>query len=246
MGLRSGIVLGSLFVLVGLGGALSGSEGGDRLSAPSPAVAECSVDLEKGYYPPHDLPSGASTNELACFAWREFIALNWPAVQQTFQPNTRGVPDATATFASSGARDFYDKGGRLVWETYKHKVEMFPGGGKSPSASYDTKPVYSYDVQVSIGKNSQGGKADVNLFNNVDEATEITQNHLFFPATPPNPGKSDGETAVDKDIQVLFEVKLNRREYDYIYKNSFYQASPAFNAATNTKNYLMGMARRSR
>ena len=71
---------------------------------------------------PPDFPNGASNATLqqaATFAWQEFIALNWPAVNQTGGPNQRDMPDTTKFFG--------DQSVPLVWQTYRAKVEIFPG-----------------------------------------------------------------------------------------------------------------------
>ena len=50
---------------------------------------------------PDDIPGGAPNadqTEAAIFAWKEFIALNWPAVEQTGAVGTRGKADATIEF----------------------------------------------------------------------------------------------------------------------------------------------------
>src|ERR1043165_6082455 len=55
------------------------------------------------WLPPSDINGGAASATLqdaSLFAWQEFIALNWPAVNQTGQVNTRDVPDSTAIFGS--------------------------------------------------------------------------------------------------------------------------------------------------
>ena len=46
------------------------------------------------------------------FAWRAFIALNWPSVT-----GERGAPDRAKTLGDSGPR---------VWETFKSAAETFP------------------------------------------------------------------------------------------------------------------------
>jgi len=58
---------------------------------------------------PADIPNGAPNATLqqsAAFAWQEFIALNWPALQ-----GQRDVPDTSQKF---GAGD-----GLLVWESFR-------------------------------------------------------------------------------------------------------------------------------
>ncbi|HLW93054.1 MAG TPA: hypothetical protein VKS78_17365, partial [Roseiarcus sp.] len=50
------------------------------------------------------------------FAWRAFIALNWPAANDA---TTRGAPDRAKAFGDPGPR---------VWETFKSAAETFPVG----------------------------------------------------------------------------------------------------------------------
>jgi len=66
---------------------------------------------------PADEDGGAFDNGLvnaAVFAWNESIALNWPA-----QPRTRDI--------AAGERFFGTVPGLLVWETFRAKVEVYPG-----------------------------------------------------------------------------------------------------------------------
>ena len=65
------------------------------------------------------------------FAWRAFIALNWPSLPAAAH---RGVPDRSKSLGDEGKR---------VWETFKSDYETFAidDDGKraalSPSTSYD-------------------------------------------------------------------------------------------------------------
>ncbi len=67
---------------------------------------------------------------LADFAWRAFIALNWPSA---LEPERRGEPDREKILGDSGKR---------VWETFKSDAELFvvDGDGRriapAPWASY--------------------------------------------------------------------------------------------------------------
>src|SRR5262245_38123221 len=50
------------------------------------------------------------------FAWRAFIALNWPSLTD---PGHRGEPDRARTLGDQGPR---------VWETFKARYELFQAG----------------------------------------------------------------------------------------------------------------------
>ncbi len=146
--------------------------------------------------------------QLANFAWREFIALNTPAGSL---PANRGIPDATKSFVTSGNPDFYSSGkvsgqlgtNLLVWETYAHRSELFPAS--SPQTSPFAKaPSYSFTNTPTFGSGV------LQLYNNLDEASQIGQNIIFFPKNPPTPSSNPFE-----DDQLLFEAKVNELEYNY-------------------------------
>ena len=184
--------------------------------------------------PPQDIPGGAASATLqsaAVFAWQEFVALNWPAVPQNGQLNTRDQPDPKALFGDpkySGAQ----AAGPLVWHTFRHKVEIFPGTGKPhgytdpPDASkyfgYDDPPKYVYG-------NGEippfGAASQTTPWINLDEQSEIGLDTMYAGNAPtePFPGQ-----------QVLFMAKANRAEYAYIAVNGWWVQSPApFNPPPN-------------
>src|SRR5207253_10413628 len=77
---------------------------------------------------PTDLPPlGARTQhtltEAAVFAWQQFIAHTWPAKAQTGEMNCRDEPDTSRRYGMKGST------GQVVWETFRHKTEHFPGRG---------------------------------------------------------------------------------------------------------------------
>jgi len=148
--------------------------------------------------------------DLATFAWLEFISAVAPNAA-----GRRGVPGGS--FAASGGGG----AGPLVWETYQHRTELFPcnvsGGNSAPTPPQPWGAPPKYVTTVS-GSNPQlcssitlpaGGALP---FNNLDEANQIGQNTLFFPAVPGNPQPTT-------DAQVLFEAKVNQYESDYVNAN---------------------------
>jgi hypothetical protein len=100
-------------------------------AGPAPPAAAGSADLAPIVSP--DRMNDAPTNSreaLANFAWRAFIALNWPSLSDASE---RGEPDRSEALADSGRR---------VWETFKSDYELFQvdkdGGRAAPApwASY--------------------------------------------------------------------------------------------------------------
>lgn len=180
------------------------------------------------WLPPTDIKNGAASASLqdaAVFAWQEFIALNWPAVPQTGQVNTRDQPDPTVPFGNST--------GPLVWHTYRHKAEIFPGMGQPPgypgsTAStyygYDAPPQYIYAngeipsfASLSGPTPTPTGSPSPAPWINLDEQSEIGLDTMYagtLPSTSPFPGQ-----------QILFLAKANRAEYTYVAANKWWDGS---------------------
>src|SRR6202451_1606748 len=96
---------------------------------------------------PSNLPPGATITDAAVFAWQEVIALNWPAAKQTGKSGStpRGLPDNSKRFGtdSSGTDQASQP---VVWETYRGKVETFPGVGDPPGYPNGPSQDYGFDV----------------------------------------------------------------------------------------------------
>jgi len=214
------------------------------------------------WLPPTDIPGGAASASLqnaSVFAWQEFIALNWPAVAQTGQVNTRDQPDPTVPFGSSTRP--------LVWHTFRHKVEIFPGMGQPPGYAgsnastyygYDAPPQYIYQANSTpnpdngqpwiIPSNGQipsfaslGGSTPAPTPNaspspvpwiNLDEQSEIGLDTMYAGALTSANLPFPGQ-------QILFLAKANRAEYSYVAANKWWDGSAP---GTATANYIAGFA----
>lgn len=154
---------------------------------------------------PNDLPRTATLEQVAQFAWQEFLALNWKAsIDSTHPPsatNQRGNPDPgwNYTMAAPASPD------PLVWQTFAQTTELRPNGPlTTPWASLGI-PVYSYFTPP-----VQGTPTSVNnLWNNLDEDNEIGSCDIYARySTQPAP----------KEL-VLFQVRVNQDEYEYLRLN---------------------------
>ena len=184
---------------------------------------------------PEDISGGApnaNQTQAAAFAWREFIALNWPAVEQTGELGTRGKAAATLKFGQKSTDH------HLVWETLRTKVEIYPGAGSatvtpngyvddaSKDYGYDAPPDYRYNpsnvggytglepgqVPPDVGQQPVATPAFVNL----DEDNEIEEDAMFAgaSASSPFPGQ-----------QFLYIAKANRAQYTLIAGNKWWYHS---------------------
>lgn len=165
---------------------------------------------------PADIPGGApsaSLEDAARFAWQEFIALNWPALT-----DTRDTPDNTMLFGDSSFT------GPLVWHTFRHKVEIFPGRLNPPGFVDDESqdfgygavpPVYRYGSQFGDGSGfvepCPGQEAvDTPSFINLDEISQIGLASMFAGISPE---LSDNNSVPQL---VRFLAKANGVYYNYV------------------------------
>lgn len=163
---------------------------------------------------PSDLATGLSHTDYATFAWRSFFALNNMA--KTPLPANRGVGNPGSSFADSGKVS--QSPNPLLWQTFAHRSELFPAVGFNhvggPTLAFGSGPQYTYTQFLKNGIRVAPG-ADFTLYNNLDEATQIGQNAIFFPVNPPNVAKAGGNYAPSNDSQILFEAKANPVVYEY-------------------------------
>ena len=184
---------------------------------------------------PHDVPAGSSATiaELATFAWQEFIALNWVAMDPA-STGVRGRPVAPTDPTSGFLGVEPDANGNyplVVWQSYRHKNELFPYG-KSADTSFDSpQPTYTYKVQPTPA--TGGAVPSFNLFNNLDETSQIGLANMYAhadsevepPSTPniliPPSGIITGTPGQASGIRVAYEAKVNRSVYQYLVANNY-------------------------
>ncbi len=252
------IVLASLFIYA------CGSKDtikDDNTSIPPTTSNPSGFFTSTAYQVPHDAPAPVSSDStqltaLATFAWQEFIALNWPSNYTTTTP-TRGKPDTTQT-----ALDFALPGnnGELVWETYKHRVEIYPmanSSGDYPNypSSFNNVPQYDYPgvdggsipecgaYNATTGMwavNTQSTLSSVSLFNNLDETSEINLCTLFTDGDPNAPGAAPASSTAlymglpKQPRRFIYEAKANQVMSDYIMSNNYYKQTIRATAQQNT------------
>jgi hypothetical protein len=183
----------------------------------------------------------ATPDQAVAFAWQEFIALNWAATDQKGELNNRDTPSAQCAFGDPKCT------GPLVWETFRGKVEIFPGAGLPPgypgqqgdlSFGYDALPEYHYQQPVAACDPSQASESTPWV--NLDETSEIALANMYAGAAAGN--ESPGNSAPNL---IRFLAKANRSQFAYVAANSdpedqakqWWYAIPA-DVVTATKAYL--------
>jgi hypothetical protein len=184
---------------------------------------------------PADLDATAGLPQAAVFAWQEFIALNWPAKQQTGGLGQRDSANTSVPFGSPTT-------GPLVWHTFRAKVEIFPAPDSQPngyvnnaaqSYGYDALPKYVYSTRIipaDSADSANAGNANYQVpWINLDENDEIGQDAMYA-------GNAQGQAFPGPLI--LFMAKANRNEYNYVAANNFYNPSAAAPAQAASKAYV--------
>ncbi len=210
--------------------------------APSPTPAFSSTV-------PTDIANPADPQQAATFAWQEFIALTWPAMTNPtpapgISPYCRGLAAASATSGSASASAV------TVWETFYHRDELYPtyataSGNTLPDPN--AIPNYLYDPAVAPATPT----TDQTLFNNTDEASEISLAHMYY--TPgaqkvdalkqqypqPTPAQQGLIKAAAIQAGLVYEAKGNPVIYNYLQQTGFNNAAPRRNARTQAVNLIM-------
>jgi hypothetical protein len=172
--------------------------------------------------PNFDVNDPSNLQEAAAFAWQEFIALTWPAPAQGPTSFPRGVPltDGSVPYGKPGPT------GQVVFETFRHRVETFPGAG-NPNGYDTTKPDYgfssipSYNYQMPIPPAKGITPPAIPPFNNLDEVTQISLNAMYAGAVDPHPQRG-GNSATSQTEKILFQAKVNQVQYQYVAANQYW------------------------
>lgn len=159
------------------------------------------------------LPADAALSDQAnmnCFAWQQFIALNWQA-----SATQNGQPDTSVTARSFGAPSATAP---TVWETYALSSNVFrpnaatplPFNGASRKAAARAKPGRAPFVR--------GAAAEDALVDIYQAFTDLK-----------------GWITAQNGMPTYYEKRMNVEEYDYIVNNRLYDANAQWQRiASNT------------
>jgi len=150
--------------------------------------------------PPSDVPANASPEDLAKYAWQQFLALSWKAGYP--QSGQRGLPDPNWSYSTPGAFPAL-----MTWQTYAQTTELRPNTPLTTPWAQLGIPQYSY--KDPIAKDPKNPNAKNNLWNNLDEDNEIGSCDTY--------GQYKNQS--NPKQLVLYQVKVNKDEYEYIRTN---------------------------
>jgi hypothetical protein len=222
-----------------------------RLAATAPGSA-----FPLGPKIPTDIADPSDPQQAATFAWQEFVAVTWPAAaapspQTGLSPYLRGQPSPTQVSGQTGA------GGVTVFDTYYHRVELYPSySSGTGNVLPDPNAIPNYNYAGFSGKQpfTPAPGADLTLFNNLDEASEISLAYMYhtplaakadalFKAYPnPTPAQQAQIAAANIQAGLVYEAKGNGVIYDYLKTNSFNNRVPRSHALRQSIAQISNMA----
>ena len=153
------------------------AQGGARVVSPDRIEDVPSLKADEDKFP-----------ELDNFAWRAFIALNWPSLTD---PAHRGVPDRAKTPGDPGPR---------VWETFKARYELFQVG--SDGRPIAPQPWATYDAANPCGAAVNGRAKTLATF---DPFMDFNQ--FAMPGVAVNPLVAQNRT------YTRYETRINEPQY---------------------------------
>ena len=179
----------------------------------------------------------AGQDEFNCFAWQEFIGLNWPA-----SATMAGQPDTTAPLSRLGAPSRTGAPAPVVWETYALDTDIFrplaappgPFGGEParPAVALATSPAAA---ALARRPRARGFAFFVgpHVLHRISKIT--TRAPAVARRTTMRAGPTTSDTSVfqaftkswltGQNGQVTFyEVRTNKEEFDYIVGARLYDA----------------------
>lgn len=145
-------------------------------------------------------------------AWDTFIALNWPAPSPIVE---RGVPDPQniiGGFVDVGeGKPTPSPNGPTVWETFKDTNDIYLPSAERPT-SFDTPESIPPPCKDLAAANPGAARRTLMLTSKFGELVRSDK-------------QADGHRLVDQNnMNVWYEVKLNRVYYDYVVSNGFYNS----------------------
>lgn len=188
-----------------------------------------------GSTPPTALPPDTGLEQASLFAWHQFVALNWPAecTGPDDQNCHRDTPDLSKSFGDTSVP--------TVWQTYRHKTEVYVGSGNTPfgctrsgsgcTGGYSTVPPHYIYTEQSTVKPCDGQPAvSAPSFMNLDETSQIGLNEMFAGVVDPS------QPVNAEDHLIRFLAKTNKMAYDYVTPPGYYGQSRT--AITNEANKI--------
>ena len=147
-----------------------------------------------------------------CFAWQEFIALNWLADTTTCQANQQ-TPASQFGQANNTSP--------VAWETYKEASEVFQSGAEPPTNWCSQQP---FPLNLTRAKVTNLKQTSPHGFKVLSSISKDAGNPIVKLSNFQQAGDNSWVTAQSNYV-ALYEVRLNLDEFNYINLNTLYNAT---------------------
>lgn len=168
--------------------------------------------------PPPAVPADSILTEqpeVNCFAWQEFIALNWKA-----SPTSPGEPDPNA-----GGDTFGDPVPEaVVWETYQEVSQLFPPGGRVP-APWGSRQPLPPECREALGGDVLPGDVETALVMTAKFSSDLGGRQVLDEVNEAGVSPPAFLVAQSREL-VHYEVRINQDFFNYVADagNRFYDA----------------------
>ncbi len=183
-----------------------------RAFAANSVPGNCTMPPQLNTSIPSDMGVPNSQANANCFAWQEFLSLNWAA-------------DTSSCSADNSVKqsDFgkANDTSPVVWETYKEAAEIFLTQAQKPApwCSQQTLPQQWKNKLKSISKTSRHGyKVMASISKSANNAEILNLNEYGQAGT-----KNSWITSQAGKL-ALYEIRVNQDEFGYINNNQLYNA----------------------
>ncbi len=161
---------------------------------------------------------------LNCFAWQEFIALNWSA-----ESGKRGVADPKVTSSQFGTPS---AGAPTVWETYKSDSEIMLPGAATPKKWNDPPPPPACNPNNRTAVAALLRKPGTRV---------LSMSSAFGDFSLDQTAQASGQWPADQNGNLIwYEIRLNQDEFNTIVRSQFYNATVQQTTASTGKNPTAG------
>ncbi|KXH82712.1 hypothetical protein [Chryseobacterium kwangjuense] len=156
------------------------------------------------YQLPVDSTCGhSSQNVLNCFAWKNFLALNWKASDE------RGLPDTTAVAADYGMPGDYSP---TVWESYLSIEDVF--SARQPQ-TWNLKSKNGYIKYIN----------EINKFTDINAALPKPKLRAMLGGNVDEIMQAKGAWLTDQSGNIVwYEIRMNNIESDFVRQNKLYNS----------------------
>lgn len=156
------------------------------------------------YQLPVDSTCGhSSQNVLNCFAWKNFLALNWKASDE------RGLPDTTAVAADYGMPGDYSP---TVWESYLSIEDVF--SARQPQ-TWNLKSKNGYIKYIN----------EINKFTDINAAFPKPKLRAMLGGNVDEIMQAKGAWLTDQSGNIVwYEIRMNNIESDFVRQNKLYNS----------------------